>query len=129
LTEGQGVALTRTLGQAKGNLQYLRSEKTLKKTVVCLKKTAQSKQAIFRDRLIDMKELLVSKLSRKITMIKEIRDSAEKKLMLLPKIGNDTNTTTDYIRTPQKTIEYVLDHELPNLRNALTERVGKIVVD
>jgi hypothetical protein len=79
--------------------------------------------------MIDMKELLISKLSRKITTIEQIRDSAEKKLILLPKISDDTKSKTYNIRTPQKTIEYVLDHELPNLKTSLIERVGKMRID
>jgi hypothetical protein len=123
LTETQAVSLTRTPGEKKKPFKYERVEKTSKRTALCMKEIKPVRQAVFRDRLIQVRDLALIRLAERMSTVKEIRMSTEKKLMLLPKIGNDTNVTTVHVRTPQILIENEIEYNLNKARNELMEKI------
>ena len=123
LTETQAVSLTRTPGEKKKPFKYERVEKTSKRTALCMKEIKPVRQAVFRDRLIQVRDLALIRLAERMSTVKEIRMSTEKKLMLLPKIGNDTNVTTVHVRTPQNLIENEIEYNLNKARNELMEKI------
>jgi len=88
-----------------------------------MKEIKPVRQAVFRDRLIQVRDLALIRLAERMSTVKEIRMSTEKKLMLLPKIGNDTNVTTVHVRTPQTLIENEIEYNLNKARNELMEKI------
>jgi hypothetical protein len=109
-TENSGIVLERTPGLGNYSIGYKRKEKTDLKTVICLQETVTPRQKYFRDRMIRLKNIWLDRIGKKVDFLKQEQMSVEKKLLLLPKLTNSTNVITEYVRTPQRVIEFELEH-------------------
>ncbi|RPH76260.1 MAG: hypothetical protein EHM77_09410 [Planctomycetaceae bacterium] len=125
-SENSGIVLERTPGLGNYSIGYKRKEKSDLKTVICMQKTSKPKEKYFRDRMITVKGIWLNRIGKKVDFLKQQQQSVEKKLLLLPKLTNSTNVVTEYIRTPQRVIEFELEHELPIPRNDIIEQLGDV---